>query len=124
MWVSADVAEFRNRDASLYLRKMEINQISGDSVPLKVTGEYGVMDMDSHNVRITGDQGPVVVTMRDRYRMETSQLDWIDSRQEVRTDEMVYFSGPRIRIEGKGFAGDVANGEYEILQSVHALLQE
>jgi LPS export ABC transporter protein LptC len=122
--VHAAVAEMRSLDARLYLQEVEIRKESRDMLPLTVRGQYGVMDTDTRNVRILGTEQPVVLTLGDQYRIETPQLDWIEGEQEIHTNEEILFWGPDIEIKGKGFAGNIAKGEFEILQSVVAVLRE
>ena len=118
----ADSAEIRNHDPSLYLEKLEITRKTSGDLPLKITGDSGIMNIESRDLQILGQGKPVIITLGNRYRLETESLSWIDDRKEVHTQEKVYFSGPDIRLEGVGLIGKVERGEYEIGKPVHAVM--
>jgi LPS export ABC transporter protein LptC len=98
--------EFYNEDGTLasvlIARKGEYNQVTHDLTAL----------------------GSVVVTSVDGYTLETESLIWVETVEEIHTEDFVRFTKGEDVLTGYGFRSDPNLENVEIFRDVKALLRD
>ncbi len=122
-WVlDADRAEYQRKDEELALTGVELTFFNaGEFGELKLNADHGVLRQKQKLIDLQGNVRIVTAT-GDRFWCEILRYDF--SRRLVSTDSWVRLQGRQLELTGTGMLLDLAQGKMQVLNDVHALINE
>jgi LPS export ABC transporter protein LptC len=78
-----------------------------------MTARRGKVNEQSYSIQAEGD---VLVVADDSTKLRSEKLFWDNKRQLIYTDEYVYVTSPREKVQGRGFESDQRLRNYRIFK--------
>jgi LPS export ABC transporter protein LptC len=117
--LTAKKAQMKKDSGKANLSDLEATYNAKDGIVLKLTADNGTYDSKAKRMDAAGkDNGNVVITSSNGYRMTSPTLAWDGIKKELSTKDSVTLSGKNIKIEGKGMVARSDLQEVKITNGV------
>jgi LPS export ABC transporter protein LptC len=116
--IAASRARLIERDHHALLDEVRGAVRMDDGSVVEFEGESAVFDTDSLDLSIAGADGGAKVALPNGYVLQADRLQWVQSREELTSDDAVLLRGPGLTIRGVGVRIRPATQELTILSQV------
>jgi LPS export ABC transporter protein LptC len=119
--ILADVAQGDPKTDITTMQGVHLTLFSAKHGTVQVTGQHGVIENQSKDMRVCGN---VQLVVGQEFALTTECLQWRAVEQALETDTPVAIQMGHLQVEGRGFRGWLAEERFEIREQVLARWSE
>ena len=111
----AEVFESKHEAA---LEKVELRLLGNDGEEMILQAEEGIINTQTNDFELRNREELITIELANGYTILTPHVYWIDSKQEIRTTDLVTIQGQGLQITGIGLVGYLESEEFTVLDQV------
>lgn len=112
----ADVFEERH-EATLV--EVQLRLFGHDGEEMVLDADEGLINTETNDFELRNQREPIAIALAKGYTLLSPDLQWIDAKQEIRTQSPVTIKGDGLTITGVGLVGYLETEEFTVLEDVH-----